>query len=131
MTRSARWADDFVRAAVAEVATAAQQHTHRSTPDRLTKCPTTSAIEGWVQLCTVHGLEAMDSRVDWIYAKYAALLQQDLSGSRTLTNNGLQQLIPSLVPLTFGGISSDSKLLNASLYATLPARQRRHTTWYR
>ena len=61
-------------------------------------------IDDLIQLCNVHGLQADNTQVMWIYNACAGQIQTELLRSRRLSAKVLQNAMVQLVPLAYGGI---------------------------
>ena len=64
------------------------------------------AIEGLTKLCSQYSLASDSIQLDWIYAGYKDLIENDLNNSRRLQAKGLHEIVAGMAQYCYGGVNS-------------------------
>ena len=72
---------------------------------------TTSAIEGWNELCNVHQQDSKSTKVAWIYEAYTTLIMDELWSSHCLQASGFVNIM-----LQWHHFAMGSYLLNVTTW---------------
>ena len=77
---------------------------------------TTGAIEGLIELRSHYSLPSDSIQVDWIYARYKDIIENDLSNSRRLQAKGLHEVVAGLAQYCYGRVNSATNKMTSALF---------------